>query len=109
MGKVINFYSQNELHNKDIEQTLRTVLESKGFSPQAIEKAINTAMPLIKEAKKVVAKDLQITAPGNLNEEVVKDIQLATSRSLQQYQKDVSTFILKVIVQLILEGGKSSD
>lgn len=109
MGEVIELISRDERNNQDVERGLRDGLERQGFTPEAIKVAVDTVMPLIKEAKAVFSKGLSFSINTEIETEVLKKIQEELSKELPAYQSEASTFTLRIMLLLAIEIAKHNE
>lgn len=107
MSNIFEFPSASDRNEREIEKSLREGLAGNGFTNEGIEAAVALAMPLIRESKTIVAKNLQVTLRSPMSEEQAKELQTELSGALQQYQRDVGDFVRKLILQLALTKVKS--
>lgn len=109
MGEVIELISRDERNNQDVERGLRDGLESHGFTPNAIDVAVDSVMPLIKEAKAVFSKSLSFDINTKIETDLLTKVQEALSKELQAYQGETSTFVLRIMLLLAIEIAKQNE
>lgn len=109
MSNILEFPSTSVRNDAEIESGLREGLAGQGFSSEAVEAAIASAMPLFKESKSVLGGSLSFPLTSSLNEAQHKDLESQLSSAFQKYQSDVAQLIQKLIVKIALLEAKASS